>query len=578
MPDQMFDAPIPFPPFPNSLQEFGGHDGTLSVDALRDRFIANEFARQTAPRDFDLTVEFFRASAFPPGRYYIYGTGRLTREILPFLEAKPGVVVAGFIDRNAPEVGAFEGREVVLPEDLPSRAFDHVLPIHLLDEELMVRRLRSAGIPVASILRVQSNPDYMGFAAKGLLARHRLEEWGPVDVCIVSSLAKQWSVVPHTVLARLFDPMRTMNLFYGNEGHATTFESDIFPVFDCRRSLAILLMALRRLRPKVIYLKASTHAHTETLALILSREFPDVVLVNDLNDWSALFSDEFLIRGPLAYSEEEASAARFTNYYACQRADLVICKSGGAKWESLAADFARPCLTYFPTLPATPYEVAAPTDGGDDVRVLFAGSIAAEEREDNPGPTQGVNFLRYLRTLGAAKGVTLDVFNSGHFNASNDPLFAYLRNLLDASGVRYHRLTPFAEIAARAGDWDYGLAASHYADDRIENVTRTGLGNKFVGYISAGLPVIIDNRYEFAQSLVAEFDAGIVIDPRDIPRLPEMLRNADRRKHREGARRLLAHMIERNRQTFAHLSELVGPALNPDPETARRAERAEDVR
>ncbi|MBK1840782.1 hypothetical protein JHL17_25590 [Azospirillum sp. YIM B02556] len=556
---------IPFPPFPASLLEFGGHDASISMDELSDRIVADAFACETPPCDFDMTVAYVQAMALPPGRYYLYGTGQLTRAILPHLAAKPGVTVAGFLDRNAPAIVHFAGAEVIVPDDLSSRSFDYVLPVHLLDEAEMVGRLRTSGIPADKILRIQSDPGYRRFAVAGLMARHDIDRLGRMDACIVSTLARQWSVVPHSVLARLFDPTRTINLFYGNEGHTATFKDDVFPVIDCRRSLDALLTALRRLQPRVIYLKASTHSHTEALTLILKREFPDTLQINDLNDWSALFSDDFLIHGPLAYSSEAARAARFANYCAGQQADFVICKSGGARWESLAAEFDRPCRTYFPTLPATPYPVATATPRPlrDEVRVLFAGSIGAEEREEDPRPTQGGNFLRYLRTLGSAAGVSLDVFNSGHFDTLTDGRFTYLRDRLVALGVRYHRLTPFSEIAVRAGEWDYGLAASHYAEDRIENVTRVGLGNKFVGYLSAGLPVIIDNRYEFAQALVSEFEAGIVVDPADISQLPEMLRNADRARHRHGAQRLLAHMIECNRRVFDDLSALVGPSLAP---------------
>lgn len=520
--------------------------------------------RHPPPHYPELLRSYIATGHLPPGRYLIYGTGHVTRDALPALASGPFEIVA-FLDRNAPAIGCYCDRPVILPEDAPAQIFDHVLILHLTDEESMQKRLLAAGVPAEKIVTLQMNHRYRGFVIDQRFKHFRERYPGEVPYLIVSSLAAQWSIVPHQTLARLFPPARTVHLFMGSYRQIETYDNDLYEAFCCMRSVELLSRCIDTIRPKVIYLKTSPHAHSEYLFSFLKSKFPKITIINEINDWSSLFSDVFL-RDSLGYTEQGIMAARYANYDALRRADLVICKSGGPAWEELRNDFSVPCLTYFPHLDqaaSPPSEVAPDRGDGGPVRILFAGTIGIDETPEDASRSQGSNFLRYLRLLGSTPGLMLDIFNSGHMNESADHVFApIIAHLVGHAGssVVYHRLHPFAELVRMARQWDFGLAASHYAEDRVENVTRVGIGNKLMGYVVAGIPAIIDNRYGFASALIERFEAGIVIEPERLESLPALLLSADRSRLRAGMARLRAHLSEHNAGVLERMGAVVAGA------------------
>lgn len=525
----------------------------------------SRYGRHPPPHSPELLQAYIAGGGLPPGRYYIYGTGHLTRDALPALEVGPFEIL-GFLDRAALDIVERFGRPVILPEEAAGRVFDYILVLHLLDEEAMQARLLQAGIAPEQIIILQGDPRYQTFVADCLFERFRRSYPGQTPYLIISTLAAHWSIVPHRTLARLFPPALSAHLFMGSFGQIETYNNDTYQVFGCMQSVELLLRCINFAQPHVIYLKTSPHAYSEYLFIIIKDAFPNVKIINEINDWSSLFSD-FFLKGSLLYRESDLIASRYSNYDALSHADLVVCKSGSQIWENFKSSFPVPCLTYFPLLgeddPLPPPAAARSAD--EPIRVLFAGTIGVDETLDDASRSQGSNFLRYLHLLGSVPEIELDIFNSGHMSASGDHLFAsvvaWLTDPERTKGrVSYHRLRPFAELMRMAARWDFGLAASHYAEDRVENVTRVGIGNKLMGYVAAGVPAIIDNRYGFASALISQFDAGVVIDPERMAELPDLLRTADRVRLRAGMGRLRAHLTDSNIEVRNALAALVAGA------------------
>jgi hypothetical protein len=74
------------------------------------------------------------------------------------------------------------------------------------------------------------------------------------------------------------------------------------------------------------------------------------------------------------------------------------------------------------------------------------------------------------------------------------------------------------------------------------------LGNKFLSYIGAGLPVICSADDIYTASLVRHFKAGIIVGRNELPELDKKLRDADVETLRHGIGRLREYMQASNRR------------------------------
>ena len=77
-----------------------------------------------------------------------------------------------------------------------------------------------------------------------------------------------------------------------------------------------------------------------------------------------------------------------------------------------------------------------------------------------------------------------------------------------------------------------------------------------MGYLMAGLPVIVDTYFEYQAELIQEFNAGIIIEPENMNNLAEIIKNTDPTPLRQGVRDLRLYMMNENAKTFAQLQAL----------------------
>ncbi len=155
-----------------------------------------------------------------------------------------------------------------------------------------------------------------------------------------------------------------------------------------------------------------------------------------------------------------------------------------------------------------------------------------------------------FEALAATGAVTIDIYNAGHQDHHQDPFYAeYLDRYRDAP-IHYHRRIPAEALRQAMGAHHYGWIRATPAVPSVdcEVVIPASLST----YISAGLPVIIDSSLTHAATLVATFEAGIVIPPGESldAAIQRILAQADPVHHRLGVDRLRAHMAEHNQNTI----------------------------
>ncbi len=553
--------PINLDAYYDAISPAGGGDEAAFVDGL--------VADRAPPRDLDLVCAFLAAHP-PRGRVFIYGAGTQGRAMAKVLTGLPGVELAGFVDARAENIEQFGGLPVIAPEALAGQCFDQVLLAHFSKEKRMAERLVAAGIDASRLRPVFSEPGYGAWALPRIRADFRAGLPPACDACIVSTAGLGHAILPAADLRQVL-PAATVNLFYGRaQSFLASFDDDSFPVVDCLQSLALLEEAVRLLAPRLIYLRSSAHTEGQYLTAFFQARFPGIVLVNEIYDWSVLFEDGGLCHR-YDLSRDDLARARFGEAVASRHARFVLSKNGGAAWENLVESFGAAHCGYFPQLlPSTAYSPACAVEDRDDndhstgrVRIIFAGSLPPSERVGGRAQHPDMHYLDHFEILAASGLVTIDIYNAMHVDAASDAVYAdYLGAFGGAdSAIRYHRAIPLPELLMRMSDYDFGWHSSHLPDDPQEQIDRVVVANKMTGYISGGLPVILDDCYDYMGELLTRFEAGIIIRPADMAALPDRLAALDRRRLKAGARALYAHMAAANTTALGTLESVVQRAV-----------------
>lgn len=84
-----------------------------------------------------------------------------------------------------------------------------------------------------------------------------------------------------------------------------------------------------------------------------------------------------------------------------------------------------------------------------------------------------------------------------------------------------------------------------------------GIGNRWTGYVSGGLPVLIDAKWRFMAEYVSRFDAGLVIEEVDSPTIDAKIKAADHARVAAGTRRLARHMVDHNAETLDRVAAAI---------------------
>jgi len=506
----------------------------------------------------------FLARSLPPGDCCIYPAGSEAADVMRALDASPegmsGIRVVRVADRDADDGRTFLGRPVTAPKDLMNHPSERILVCHSVREAELLAILRQLGIAEDRIIPVFGHPDYRALSGSAE-THHAL--LGAIDGprrCVILRAERSGLIVDDTALATVLPPRDTVVLNIGTA--AERIDSRIYTVVDLHRSLTLLRSALERLQPELIYLQFNLH--TVHLAALVRRMMPRVKLVYEMWDlWRASVGD---LRPEdyaplLGMSEAMVDLNRRCEPCVLDTADLLVSKRGGPVWETETRDFGAPCRQYFVRVgePATPAPIqpasSSPRPAGG-LRILFAATFQRLETLaafDYIRPNQDHHAV--FAALTADRRATVDLYNAAHRDTSLDPLYASYLERYRTGPIRYHRRVPPAQLLAAMDDYDYGWIRATPAVPSVD--CDVVIPASLSSYIAAGLPVIVHATLTYASSLVSRFDAGITVpvgeDGEDA--VHRVWRDADPARHRAGALRLRACMMEHNQRLLDMLRD-----------------------
>jgi len=515
------------------------------------------------PRDNALVRRYIEET-LPAGRLLIYGAGTLARELLPVIEGRSSIEIVGFLDRNADRMTQFCGYPVFAPDAIASIAYDHVLLAHQSQERHMAETVLAAGAAPSSIIPIFGAPELSDFADTWI-AEKMAAIPGPASAVVIATLPEYNSILHDEFLKELLPSDDTWLLYFGRRETRSDHElSQAFHVFDCYQSLRMFRLALQRLQPKFIYLKATLHSLSPWLAFVVKEYCPAAKIISEFNDWAVLLTERRL-RSSFGYDDRDLDQCRFGEWYACLRHDAILTKQGGKAWQNLADQMTARHLTFFPTVnPDKPVpEMPAPPPA-TPIRVLFAGMLRLPQvdvtRFDHPDLNQG----EILRDLFTSNDFLVDIYNVHHLSPAMDEIYRAYLDWFDKpnSPLRYHRRISLEEVARIIPSYHIGWCVTHGPrSEETEALTKFVVPNKVATYLGQGLPVIIDDQYYYMVELIERFKAGIVVPLNDFSSIPDRLRAADFSQLQQGARALLHHMRDTNRNTLEEFRVLVTEAF-----------------
>ncbi len=530
---------------PHNLRNLGRADFEATAGTLRERLAAKVEAAR-APRNLALAFEFL-GRRLPAGRCLIHGAGEHSRLLIPALDELDRVSVAAVIDRQHAAIGDCCGHPVVSLQAGLELEHDFILVANFLHETGMIRELVEAGVPRERIFALYSNPDYLAHAYDRVLAELCLGLPAQSEFVILNDHP---GVFDTRALTRFLPPERTVllqdfprapNLFYRT--------------VDTQYSLQLMVDLLRRLRPRIIYVR--TFIPCEFLACLARTACPEAKVIHEILDLALLTPDAQLVEtGCLsAYDLETARLAELDSF---MHSALVLTKRGGPVFGHLLEATGASFRFVFPWLTAFQGADRPAGPPAQPIRIVYAGQLY-------PAAMQTVlkgewNYYPLFRTLAEGGHCTIDIFNSLHKSVHDDARFReFMDEPAPGGRIAYHRAVAFAQVAGELARFDYGFTYTEYPND--QNIDRAeSISARATGYANSGVPMIIDDGLVLMAELIQRFDAGIVLPRYAAGRLGPALLAAHPRhpELRAGMRRLHAHMTEVNEQVIRDLQDLVG--------------------
>lgn len=496
-----------------------------------------------APRSPEILKRF--CADLPAGRVLLYGAGTLTRTLLEHLP--PTIEVVGILDRMAADIGTFCGHPVFRPDQTAGLAFDRVLLAHTVYEMEMQAAAIAAGIPADRIVSVHTAARYRALSAPTVEALAGNTCRQPADAVIVTCCST--NILHDQQLAQWLPPDRTIQLFVGREVGGVRNEG-AYQSFDLRESLEALVQVLKRLRPKIVYVRSIIYKNY--LGMLVKHVLPEAKVVQEFYDYTILWPDEDL-SNLFGLNATSMGWLRKSELIAGHTLDLALSKRGGVEWERLQSHLRAPYRLVFPQMVEGP----EPAGGSPRADLVYAGFL--------PSSTFlrsfpiGYNFLPLLEALCRDGGLTADIFNSSHADASGDVIFAdYLERYAEPPLV-YSRRLDYADLLARLPSYRFGWLCNDQKTFHADR--RVGICNRWTGYVSAGLPTLLDSSWGFMGDLVREYDAGIVIERLEPPDVLDAIRKADHRRLADGTLRLRRRLLADNREAADAVATLVEGAV-----------------
>lgn len=497
--------------------------------------------RSGPPRDLELARQHLERH-LPSGSCWIYACSSHTGSIIDILEAREDINFLGCVDRNAGSIGDFMGHKVVDPQFIIENEFDYILVAHAKCEDEFVEFLTDTGIPEQKIIRLYGNELYRESSINRYITRTLQDFPGPYKNVIISGHSV---VSDDNDLKAYFNEQETIVIYYGSPG---AYPYQTFQLIDIGQSVGLLLHLLREYDPKNIYLR--TFFDENMTSFLLRKQHPNSILINEMFDMSIVFPEEVLVKWN-GWSNEKIKSLRVLEHYSFRHSDLVVSKRGGEHWKKISSIAPEEPLTLFSRIVA---DVGQEDRGplGSPARIVYAGYLPP-----NPKHVGGYyDLYPCFEKIIANGNCIVDIYNAGHHRINDDLYKIYLERD-DGGRINYHRSLPYEELIPNLKKYDFGWLHNEKSDIYIYDAAVT-IPGRVTGYISAGLPIIIDDEFEFLAALISRFNAGILVPGGATELIPALIRNADYGALCQGVRRLRAYMIKENQDAFRRLQQLVG--------------------
>lgn len=387
-------------------------------------------------------------------------------------------------------------------------------------------------------------------------------------VAILNTANRPWSIIDSTYLKNLLPEFEVQEFYFSSshkpfQAEANGLDAKVL----ISQSHKELFENLKNFSPSTVYLRVSPHTKSEYLISVCRIAFPNIVLIIEPYDLTCLF--DLKVLGYDGEQNKEYQAAMAGCAVAFHYSDALVIKMGGQRFESMAKP--RPEI-FIPIYPTYDYKtvddlhIKSPSttkvfSGASYSRqILYAGSASARELVSGIGSIDGANLISYFDRIAEDPRFYLTIINGAHFSEVEDQSVKF-SGLLDryalpnslVQNCAYRRAMTQAQLARFAMNFDLGICCAHYAEDQVVEVTRVSLPNRMTTYLNAELPVIIDDRFEFASALIEQFGAGKVIPAGDFEFFATVLAEIDVNKAREGVKRLKRFFQDQNKKNLALL-------------------------
>jgi hypothetical protein len=364
---------------------------------------------------------------------------------------------------------------------------------------------------------------------------------------IINTANRPWAVIDSSTLFHLF-PSKTREFYFSPKNYAMRKRNEALDIrVKEATNFGDLLNSLAAFNPSLIYLRVSPHTASEPLISFIRICFPKIQLWIEFYDLSCLFSEKALLNMSSGNQAQCDSALEGCSvaFHHCQG---IVLKAGGSLFQKWVQAIDVPIVTYFPSLD---YRIPPTRSFSSSAsKLLYAGALSSQELLQGTGSSDGANMIRYFDEIAKHPELSLQLINAVHDTRDQDhtPKFSSLMSRYQSlENVTYRRAIPRIDLIHYAAGMDAGLCCSHYSDDTVMEVTRISVPNRMMTYLCSGLPVIIDDRFEFAANLISSYAAGAVIPAGDFPGFIHEIKALDTHLVRDGVQKITLWMKEENK-------------------------------
>lgn len=494
-----------------------------------------------AQRDPALVAAFI-ATHVPAGRLLVYGAGLHTPPVLEMLRRRGCNDIVGIVDRMADQVRRFEGCDVFTPQETVGLSYDYILLSHGTYEDEMVEALRSVGVPSERIIPIYAHPAFHDLARRAAAVHARRFSGRSIETLIIS--CAPMAVTSDESLATIFSPDKTLHLYFGRNYDFS--HSELFETVDVHESLYNIAEIIRAVNPNVIY--ARSIIYKNYLAYWLKQRFPYLKVIQELYDHSIIWRDHDLER-LYGLTPRTIARLRLSEYAAAQVCDLVVSKRGGSCWTSIEAGGAAPYRLYYPM--ARDCAVNLPADPAG---IVYAGFLPMPSLRTHF--KNGYDFVTVMEEVCRRRGWVGEIYNVSHGGPDVDHVYASYMEAYRGDPLLYRRRVPYGALLREMPRFAYGWLCDKVHEFQADRYV--GVCNRWSGYVSAGLPVLIDAGWRLMADLVRDYDAGLVVATADADQISRAMAGADHDALRRGNKALLNHLLRHNAGTLQAIAEAAG--------------------